>query len=39
MDTLMTTEFITDTWPEKINEIRKDADFVVPGLSELLNAA
>lgn len=36
MDTLMTTEFITDIWPGKIEEIKKSADFVVSRLSEIL---
>ena len=37
MDTMMTTEFIKHTWPEKIDTLKENADYVINNLSELLN--
>ncbi|MBN2038509.1 MAG: HAD family hydrolase [Spirochaetes bacterium] len=36
MDTLMTTEFIKDLWPERIGRISQDADYMVSDLSEMV---
>ena len=36
IDTLMTIEFIKDLWPEKIDEIRKHADFIISKLDEII---
>ncbi|NOY07505.1 MAG: HAD family hydrolase [Spirochaetes bacterium] len=36
METLMTTEFIKELWPEKIDEIKNDADYVVDKLNDII---
>ena len=36
IDTLMTIEFIKDLWPEKIDEIKANADFFVTKLDEII---
>ena len=38
INTVLTTEFIQDLWPEKIDTLRKDADFVVTKLSSILKS-
>ena len=37
MDTMITTEFIKDTWPEKIKDLKVNADYSISNLKELLN--
>ena len=35
--TILTTEIISKTWPDNIQRLSKDADYVINSLSELIN--
>ena len=36
MDTLMTIEFIKDLWPERIDKIKQNADYIISALCEII---